>query len=66
MEYVPPVQVEVVAKSAAIPLDENEGILSCNSVYYRYMSVVQLELCSMMKAFRSHRNSLLNHLVIQN
>lgn len=25
-EYVPPVEVDVVMKRAAIPLDENEGI----------------------------------------
>ena len=56
MEYVPPVQVEVVAKSAAIPLDENEGIN-----YYNYCKCLY-ELCTMMKAFRSHRTSLLNRL----
>lgn len=26
LEYVPPVEVEVVTKRKAIPLDENEGI----------------------------------------
>lgn len=26
MEYVPPVQVDVISKRKAIPLDENEGI----------------------------------------
>ena len=43
LEYVPPVEVDVVTKRKAIPLDENEGI------YVRHIKsgkVRLLELCN--------------------
>ena len=48
-EYVPPVEVEVVTKRKAIPLDENEGI------YVRHVKSgkvrVQQTLCTICVVF---------------
>ena len=42
-EYVPPVEVEVVTKRSAIPLDENEGALPpVDLMIILYLIVLQL------------------------
>ena len=49
LEYVPPVEVEVVTKRKAIPLDENEGIyvrdIKTGRVRSHRGSCVHVEVC---------------------
>jgi major vault protein len=40
IEYVPPVEVEVVTKRVAIPLDENEGIYVRNTKTGRVQAII--------------------------
>ena len=46
MEYVPPVEVEVVTKRVALPLDENEGtfLVSSKKLFLIVMLVYKIRL----------------------